>query len=187
MSKISTTITTKYQLEVSAAADMFIVPNPTFMLKELNNISTMAKIGKFGDDNRSDNEPYVTPSSMICQVWLTSPDLHSENIADHGIRIDLDEDDIKSITASIKNSGLILLDNKHIFCSYTSFMGFMPISLIKDMKENDVKKFVYNISIPADCNNEVDIKLNLNITAKQLAYRYSQFGEFEDVINRLYY
>ncbi len=181
MSKVSVINSTKYQLEVSAAADMFIVPNPIFMLKDLNNISTMVKIDKFTDDNKS----YVTPLSDICQIWLTSPDLHSENISDHGIMINIDDNDLEMIDKQLVDE--LRLADKFIFCRYTSFMEFMPVSLIKDMKENDTKEFVYNISIPSKlyCNKEFNIKLNLNITAKQLAYRYCRFGKFEDVVKRL--
>lgn len=178
MSRVSIIDTNKYQLEVSAAADMFIIPNDLISLGELYSKSNMVKINKFAEDNGL----YMTPSDKICEVWLTSHDLHSDNISDDGIKIDFNEDDIKIFDKFVyERDKLIKCD-----CGFTSFMNFMPVSLIKYMKENDVKEFRYLISIPSkEYNKELDIKLNLKITAKQLAYRYREFGKFEDVIKRL--
>lgn len=48
---------------------------------------------------------------------------------------------------------------------------FMPIELVRDLREGDTKTVVTDTMV-------------INMTAKQLSYRYRSFGAFEEVMKR---
>lgn len=90
------------------------------------------------------------------EVWMTNDD--SNNIGDHGITL-------------TSNKG-----NKMNFAP-GDVVDFIPLHIINHVHEGDT----FTFTMPS--RRGVIIKATL--TAKQLEYRYSRFGKFEDVISRL--
>ena len=92
----------------------------------------------------------------MVQVWLTND--KSDNINDHGIKI----------------------DGKQYYPSCSN----IPYTLIKNVKEGEtatVKFFGYDHS----GEKAVKVVFEIQLTAKQLDYRYKRFGSFEETLKRV--
>lgn len=93
---------------------------------------------------------------MLVQVWITND--KSDNIDDHGI--------------------IINGKQYYVICSN------IPYTLIKNVKEGEnitVKFFGYDHS----GEEAVKVVFEMQLTAKQLDYRYKRFGSFEETLKRL--
>jgi hypothetical protein len=102
------------------------------------------------------NELVENPKEKIVQIWLTND--NSDNINDHGIKI----------------------DGKQYYVT----CGNIPYTLIKNVKEGEtvaVKFFGYDNSE----EKPAKVVFEIQLTAKQLDYRYRRFGSFEETLNML--
>ena len=93
----------------------------------------------------------------MIQVWISAE--NEDNCSDHGF-----PDDI------LKTLGLEDESRFDRRCP-----KFLPYSILKDVKEGDVKQFVAP-------NGAM-----INIKFEQLPYRYRRFGTFEETLNYVYY
>lgn len=158
------------KIELLATADMFIIPYRAFQLVDIGNLNKICEIVNFAEHNNV----YLQMNDYIVAVCLNSPQFRSDNISEQGIYIH--ESCIKEMSILKPVNGYIHIDN-----NYTQFMGYMPISMIADISEDQSKKFRYDIVLSDYDKNEcTDIILHLNIKANQLSYEYKLLGRFED-------
>lgn len=147
-------------------ADMFIVPNQPILGKEL--IEFNEGMRSYLDAINNANNVFIGDydNEQLFEVWLTSEDVDSDNIGDHGINY------IDAYNMEVHSD--------------TYFLHRLPLSLLKDKVEGD--KFELNIPFNSkncwDFNNP-DLMLRINITCNQKGYRYSNHGRFEDVVSKL--
>ena len=150
-------MTTTTNKMVSANADFFIVPNSArkidncfFPEIELERAKTLC---------HANNKEFDKDHDKLVQVWIVAPELHTENLTDHGMYVNI--------------------DGKKYY-SHGFIRGYIPRSLI-DIKENEATDVIFN-DIKCRCkeiNHEETIDLKLHMTAKQREYRYARFGSYE--------
>lgn len=146
-------------IDITANADVFIIPNPARMEDEIYMIERLKEFAAYNGCGM------VVPA---VEVWIVSDDLGSANVADHGISI---------ITTVRNNSELIKLP-----CSVTVDMCWMPAAMLRPYKECDTFEAKYKFR-DVDIDGVLyTINLNLLCTAAQRNYRYSNFGTFEEVL-----
>jgi predicted RNA-binding protein with PUA domain len=74
------------------------------------------------------------------------------------------------------------MDGKHYDFRYT----YLPLPLIKDVKEGDTMDLEFEVQTRND-EDEVLTRemIKLHITFDQRSYRYRSFGNFEDVVRKV--
>ena len=103
----------------------------------------------------------------LVQVWFGSDDLGSDNLEAHGFWA---EDE-----------------------NYSFRYGYLPLPLIKDIKEGDTMDLEFEIEKEMVREGEKHKyieygekdRIKLHITFDQRSYRYRNFGNFEDVVRKV--
>lgn len=148
---------------INANAEMFIIPNSAgrvteFISKERAIREAQSICSSVGKDF-DENDPLV-------QVWICSDDLDTENLCRHGATVEIEGEDY--------------------FLEYPEISEYIPLSIIKDLKEGETATFGYtNIATINNNDKNIKVDLMLNVKANQLDYRYSRFGTFESVLSKV--
>ena len=144
---------------VSANADFFSVPNSATRIDQCIFPERELEIAQ--NLCRANNKEFNKDHDKLVQVWIVAPELHTENLTDHGMSIDI--------------------DGKK-YHSHGYIRGYIPRSLI-DIKENETTDVIFNDIKCTLASKEIDheetIDLKLHMTAKQQQYRYARFGSYE--------
>lgn len=97
-------------------------------------------------------------NQYMLQIWVVIPEM-TDNLGDHGILIN-DE-------------------------GYRCRCGNIPFDLVKDLKEGDTVTVKFDGWQNTDTADTVPVVFELELTAKQLEYRYRSFGAWEEVCRAL--
>ena len=135
---------------VSANADFFIVPNSARKID--NCFFPEIELERAQNLCHANNKEFDKDHDKLVQVWIVAPELHTENLIDHGMYVNI--------------------DGKKYY-SHGFIRGYIPRSLI-DIKENEATDVIFK-----EINHEGTIDLKLHMTAKQREYRYARFGSYE--------
>ena len=180
MSKIANVENVNGKLVVNAKAEVFIIPNTP---SKVNLDSCLGeRLANVINEISSLNGYEFSPDERLVQLWWTSEDLGRENLADHGIRVQLNEDHL-ILSAS---------------CTYDSF-GYLPIGMVKDWHEGEEVEIIIPIKTDKSCfilkngkfneglveADEMEIEFHLKVTPSQLKYRYRRFGTFEEWLHSI--
>lgn len=151
---------------VKCNVSAFIVPNRASLASSYL-IRPEERVKAFEDLANDNSMLYNSEKDHLVQLWLHSKDLNTENLVDHGGSVE-DENGTKY---------RINLPSK---------FGFLPESFFDGKVEGDS----IHIKTPATAHvpgesKEIDIVLDMNLTLKQQGYRYSRFGNFEEVLKEV--
>lgn len=174
------TITAKIEDDqIMIACDAFIIPNALKCLNSFLCESVREEFRKYLINYCADNAialPGPTDvSRVVCaQIWFTGNDsVASDNLVDHGFWI-LDE------------------SGEEQFCEFdTSYVSFVPVRSILNLKEGESTilkvhgKYGSRKDMMHNKSTCKDIEIFLEITARQLSYRYQRFGTFEKCLEDL--
>lgn len=176
------------KLKIEANAEIFVIPGEAMPLKGFLDFMAMDKLAKSLCESNGLN---FCPDEKMIEVWIISEeDLEDDNIT-YGFCIPYKNDN---------------LDFKNI--AGCDRLNYLPLSLIKDMKEGDQKTIVFR-DMKFMSENDFEIKnkdieniedfvegeiisvdLLLTVTAKQQDRRYAYLGDFENAVNnnlKIYY
>lgn len=166
------TIENKPIINATANAEIFIIPNRACKLSGILDFAK-DKFRKLGEDVcASSGTSFDESKDYFVETWITAEeDLGSENLADHGFRIKLSDNQYVRVCG-----GEISID--------------IPSSLLKDLREGkETVQITFNnlqgrIITNKDYDNAVDaiVNLTLNLTGAQTKYRYRRYGNFEDTL-----
>ena len=180
MSKIANVENVNGKLVVNAKAEVFIIPNTP---SKINWASCLGeRLADAMNEISKLNGYEFSPDEKLVQLWWTSEDLGSENLGDHGIRVQLNEDHLK-IAAS---------------CTYNPF-GYLPIGMVKDWHDGEEIEIIIPVKTDDNCfvfkngrfdrnatkADEMEIEFHLKVTPSQLKYRYRRFGTFEECLHSI--
>ena len=169
------TIENKPIINATANAEIFIIPNKAC---KLSGILDFAKdeFRKLGENVcAASGTSFDESKDYFVETWITAEeDLGSENLADHGFRIKLS-------------------DNQRVYVYSGQISRNIPSSLLKDLKEGkETVQITFNnlqgrIITGKDYDNAVDatVNLTLNLTGAQRKYRYRNYGNFEDALREV--
>ena len=159
-------------VNATANAEIFIIPNRACKLSEILDFAK-DKFRKLGEDLcTASGTSFDESKDYFVETWITvEEDLGSENLADHGFRIKLS-------------------DNQRIHVYSGEISRNIPSSLLKDLREGkETVQITFNnlqgrIITGKDYDNaeEVTVNLTLNLTAAHRKYRYRTYGNFEDTL-----
>ena len=149
--------------EVCATGDIFIIPNSIVTCESFFPYA-QPKVkewlnGLYTMNNIMDTDGIE--KEMMVETWIKSDDLKTENMADHGFEVEIDGE-----------RRFFSIPYRHL-----------PVKLFSSAKEGDT----VHVTIPI-VNREtkyVDILLHLTLHIRQLQYRYSNFGPFEGLLDKL--
>ena len=154
--------------KVEFLANVFIVPNPLATAQDYFNPDRISE--KMTEFCQLNDIEFNTETSLIAQTWYLSEYLGCDNIPDHGISF------INDVGQHIRIKSKI--------------GGHMPIELFKGKKEGDTIsiKLPILISIEDDGSEDIidiDTVATVQLTLRQIGYRYQRFGKFEEVLEAL--
>lgn len=145
--------------------DVFIVPNQAYKLQECNE--------GWREDKRKDLEGILKANGKVLnedeeycmECWYLSEEMDCENIPDHGIDTETDDDREVRITVPSHRT--------------------LPASLFAPYKEGDVVsvKIPTYIRIADGFRGMKNVTYNLKLVQRH--YRYCNFGNFEDLLRRV--
>ena len=156
-------------ITVTANAECFVIPN------RASNCENYV----FGKAHREDNvraiveasgETFDVTNDQLIQLWITSDELHSDNIECHGFHT--------------------MIDGEDVYCHLPSYSSCLPKQVLP--KAEGVTKRIVIPRCTAETSRrwlhdnpeaeekEFEFTLILNLTANQKSYRYRSFGNFED-------
>lgn len=156
--KITTNEVNKEVTYVSAKASAFIVPNPACPIKRcLDQSGLIRRMQDICDLNGVE----FNEDDRLIEMWFHSKELNTDNLIDHGGFLEDSDGNVR-----------------HIYVQGV----YMPESIIKDCKEGDVITYKMRgfISDPRE-----ELILELELTLQQKEYRYSRFGNIEEVLEFL--
>lgn len=169
------TIESKPIINATANAEIFIIPNRACKLSGILDFAK-DKFRKLGEDVcASSGTSFDESKDYFVETWITAEeDLGSENLADHGFRIKLS-------------------DNQYVRVCGGEISRDIPSSLLKDLREGkETVQITFNnlqgkIITNKDYDNAVEatVNLTLNLTAAQRKYRYRNYGNFEDTLREV--
>ena len=145
------------KVNYEANVEAFIVPNKALVVSDF----------LFDVDDREAaykllariNEVHYEPSEdKLVEFWYVSPELGSENLVDHGFKI----------------------NGQYCNCDY-DIGRYLPYSMVKDHKEGDTIDVIW----PYDDGSDVMKFILMHVTFKQSSYRYARFGKFEEVLEQV--
>ena len=150
---------------IESKMKMFIIPNHATLVDEF--IFDAAEKKRYYTELSKINESEFDPDKdRIVQLWFVEDENEGcDNMCDHLFRI---EDDDTVWMGKIDHPGL-------------------PSPILKDIHEGDT----ISIKLPVRAfrrdkrSDEKYFILNATITADQNSYRYSRFGNFEEVFNQV--
>lgn len=159
-------------VNATANAEIFIIPNRACKLSGILDFAK-DKFRKLGEDLcTASGTSFDESKDYFVETWITAEeDLGSENLADHGFRVKLS-------------------NNQRIHVYSGEIARDIPLSLLKDLKEGgEAVQITFSnlqgrIITGKDYDNaeEVTVNLTLNLTAAQTKYRYRRYGNFEDTL-----
>lgn len=153
------------------SGDVFIVPNKYSTLtveskRWYNKNERLAKFEKLANLNNLENfDPDIT---KIVEIWVVVPEM-TENLHDHGIY--LDNEQYRALDHSI-----------------------VPTELFEGKVEGDVVSIIIPLErcfkVPSEfglvqTRKQINVKFNLRLAQRE--YRYRNFGNFEDVLRKVFY
>lgn len=146
--------------------DVFIIPNKGGLVSNWLGESTQKKlirdINAIAELNGFEFDPEKDP---LVQLWFCGMDC--DNLIDHYCHVE-DED-----------------GNRYMFRANN--LSHLPVSIFKDHQEGDTIELSFPASIEArgDEGQAKEITVKTHVTLKQLDYRYSRFGRFEEVLKQV--
>lgn len=147
-----------YRYHIIADAMMFVIPNPGVSINSL--CCWQERYKKSAEINNVD----ISDDDEWIELWFHSEELDSENICDHGFCYSNDDGINVRVCAGAHN---------HI-----------PAKVLDNIKEGETIE--WNFEAPSHKRGSEEepqsVLLTLNLTAQQKGYRYSRFGNFEDVV-----
>lgn len=158
----STTVNEKIVIEGNA--DMFIIPNPATSLSKWIcgqlRMDGFKKMAELNNIEFSEEEPLV-------QIWMVSDDC--ENVVGH-IETTLVDDMLYGI--------------------YFDSSEFIPATLAKKFTEGTVDEIVFPVTLFDEFGkrrdqNGTSAELHLKLTASQQKYRYRNFGDWTETLNKV--
>lgn len=149
---------------VKCNADIFVIPNMASLAKDrlFNSEKIVETFRNLAEMNQLQYDP---DNDKLVQLWYTSEDdLATSNLKDHGGHVE--NEDGTLYTIKLAND-----------------LGRLPESFFRGKTEGET----INIKIPAwaytrSSDKRMDIILDMTLTLNQHDYRYSNFGNFEDVV-----
>ncbi len=134
---------------VTANADVFIVPTAFFTVDPEYTNCAKRICESIGRE--------FSPDELFGRFWITSEDLNSSNLGCHGFRV----------------GGRVYVDSSEMPNS-------LPVDLFKDLKEDESKEIIFSVMAEdIDTDEKIPVELHLNVTAKQVPYRYRYIGTFQ--------
>lgn len=147
---------------LEATAELFIVPNALYSISDTSDYDTFAeKKLKLMNSISEASGLEAEDDPLMMQVWIVSEDLHTENLVDH-YGYYFDSNGVKQPIGNLPAQ--------------------LPSQLFAGKKEGDIVTIVYPKG-STWYNEAFDIRLE--VTCKQLGYRYERFGSFEQVLKQL--
>ena len=98
-----------------------------------------------------------TEDERLIQVWIASKQFDADNVTDHGVP--------RTMAAALR------LSDEEAEWAYAP--GYLPLSLLEGVKEGDIKEFVSPKGV------------RIFVKFEQRPYRYSHFGDFEEVVRKV--
>jgi hypothetical protein len=154
------------KINVEATADFFIIPNSASRIQDYYSEDTQVRRREEATKICSDNNvDFDESKDYMVQTWITSEDLHADNITDHGFHFEEDGER---------------------YWVHAGIGRFIPSNLI-NIKEGETVTLSFNdneVYARNDLDEEHPVNVNviLHITAAQTKYRYRNFGKFEDTL-----
>lgn len=143
---------------IKATGDVFIIPNSASKVSGYAYSETRDRLKDVAVRNGLDaNEDF-----KASEIWIVGTgDLDTENFVDHGAVIGDEWVRVKS--------------------------GLIPCSLIRDVKEGEsftVRLPAYAAKRKGTLDDREEVIVEMTLTARQKAYRYRNFGTFEECAKR---
>ena len=155
---------------IQADADVFVIPNSSW-IPDTTTIIGIRQVERIRSVMRANNINYDFSSDPVVELWWCSEDLRSDNIGSHGLLFTTEDD-----------------EDVYINGSYSNVVGLLPKKLFDGMTEGSTRMITIPMtakivkSLSGDEEIFWDIQLMINTRAAQTEYRYSRFGNFEDVL-----
>lgn len=152
-------------VNISANADLFIVPNSMMSLEEMDR--HWAAHYDHCWEQLNGCSQYEADDALMLEVWITAkPDLHTENLSDHGFKV--------------------VMDGKKLN-GWAYRATHIPYSIVRDKNEGDTVTFKLPGVLSGDKNQTetIDCVIELTATLRQLDYRYRDFGNFQTLLGML--
>ena len=162
---------TNNNITVTANAECFVIPNHAgtcdqYIFGKAYREDTVRMICE------ANGESFDSKQDNLIQIWITSDELHSDNVECHGFHIEI--------------------DGKDNYCHLPQYSICLPKQVLPAI-EGEVKELVIpNCTAetsarwlkknPEAEEEEFQFTLVLNLKANQKEYRYRNFGNFEDVV-----
>jgi hypothetical protein len=154
---------TEYVIE--AKGDVFIIPNHGGTLESMfitkseernKNIELMCQVN---------NIVFNEFETELVHVWITSKDLNTNNLCDHGF--------IRTIAGKECRLGLDF--------------DIFPAELFSDKHEGDIIEVYLPCTgyMKDDIDTEISVPVKMQLRLAQTEHRYSNFGKFEDVLTNV--
>lgn len=143
----------------------FIIPNSSIRPEDCYSDSFREKLINHGKKLEELNENVqIEETERFVQLWFHSKDLGSENIADHGFRLE-DPDGETEWFGRINAE-------------------YLPKSMLRNVKEGDIINVKFPVQIRKDRNPETtkDIVLDMQLKCSQEFGRYRAHGKFHELL-----